>query len=113
MLVDNCIFCKIIKGEIPCAKVYEDDKMLVFKDIEPKAKVHCLCIPKEHFALLEDMDETRALIVKRALQKIPSLKTTLGVEDGFRLVVNQGENAGQTVHHLHIHILGGEPLPWE
>ena len=111
--MNNCIFCKIIAGQIPSAKLYEDDEMIVIKDIEPKAKVHCLCIPKEHFALLEDMDETRALIVKRALQKIPTLKTTLGVEDGFRLVVNQGENAGQTVHLLHIHILGGEPLPWE
>ncbi|MBR7100640.1 MAG: HIT domain-containing protein [Clostridia bacterium] len=111
--MNNCIFCKIIAGQIPSAKLYEDDEMIVIKDIEPKAKVHCLCIPKEHFALLEGMDESRALIVKRALQKIPTLKTTLGVEDGFRLVVNQGENAGQTVHHLHIHILGGEPLPWE
>ena len=111
--MNNCIFCKIIAGQIPSAKLYEDDEMIIIKDIEPKAKVHCLCIPKEHFALLEDMDESRALIVKRALQKIPTLKTALGVEDGFRLVVNQGENAGQTVHHLHIHILGGEPLPWE
>ncbi|MBQ9081768.1 MAG: HIT domain-containing protein [Clostridia bacterium] len=111
--MDNCVFCKIIAGQIPSAKLYEDDELIVIKDIAPRAKVHCLCIPKEHFALLEDMDESRALIVKRALQKIPALKKELGVADGFRLVVNQGENAGQTVHHLHIHILGGEPLPWE
>ena len=111
--MNNCIFCKIIAGEIPSAKVYEDEEIIIIKDIEPKAKVHLLCIPKQHFALLEDMDGAQAKIVKRALQKIPALKKELGVEDGFRLVVNQGENAGQTVHHLHIHILGGEPLPWE
>lgn len=110
---NNCIFCKIIAGEIPSAKLYEDDEIVVIKDIEPKAKVHCLCIPKEHFALLEEMDETRALIVKRALEKIPKLKKQLGVEKGFRLVVNQGADAGQSVPHLHIHILGGEILPWE
>lgn len=110
---NNCIFCKIIAGEIPSAKLYEDDEIVVIKDIEPKAKVHCLCIPKEHFALLEEMDESRALIVKRALEKIPKLKKQLGVEQGFRLVVNQGADAGQSVPHLHIHILGGETLPWE
>ncbi len=111
--MNDCVFCKIVAGEIPSQKLYEDEEMIVIRDIEPKAKVHCLCIPKEHFALLEEMDERRALIVKRALQKIPALKKTLGVEDGFRLVVNQGANAGQSVPHLHIHILGGEPLPWE
>lgn len=111
--MNNCIFCRIIAGEIPSAKLYEDDEIIVIKDVEPKAKVHCLCIPKEHFALLEEMDETRALIVGRALKKIPQLKKTLGVEQGFRLVVNQGADAGQSVPHLHIHILGGETLPWE
>lgn len=111
--MDNCIFCKIIAGEIPSAKLYEDDEMIVIKDVAPKAKVHCLCIPKMHFALLEEMDESRATIVKHALQKIPQLKEKLGVEKGFRLVVNQGADAGQSVPHLHIHILGGETLPWE
>lgn len=111
--MDNCIFCKIIAGEIPSAKLYEDDEIIVIKDVAPKAKVHLLCIPKEHFALLEEMNESRALIVKRALEKIPAHKKEFGVEDGFRLVLNQGENAGQTVPHLHIHILGGEPLDWE
>lgn len=109
----NCIFCKIIAGEIPSTKLYEDDELIVIKDVEPKAKVHLLCIPKDHFALLGEMDETRALIVKRALQKIPTLQKEFGLENGYRLVVNQGEAAGQSVHHLHIHILGGETLPWE
>lgn len=109
----DCVFCKIVAGEIPSAKLYEDEEMIVIKDIEPKAKVHCLCIPKDHFALLEEMDESRALVVKRMLEKIPALKEKLGVEKGFRLVVNQGADAGQSVPHLHIHVLGGETLPWE
>lgn len=110
--MNNCIFCKIIKGEIPSAKVYEDDKMLVFKDIEPKAKVHLLAIGKEHFAYLSEMDENRAELVKYMLTKIPQIAKENGCENGYRLVINQGENAGQTVFHLHIHILGGQTLDW-
>lgn len=112
MLNDNCIFCKIIKGEIPSAKVYEDDKMLVFRDIEPKAKVHLLAIAKEHFKLLEEMDEKRAQLVKYILEKIPRIAKENGCTNGYRLIINQGEDAGQTVFHLHIHILGGESQPW-
>lgn len=112
MLNDNCIFCKIIKGEIPSSKVYEDEKMLVFKDIEPKAKVHLLAIGKEHFKLLSEMDEERAELVKYMLEKVPQIAKENGCENGYRLIINQGEDAGQTVFHLHIHILGGEPLPW-
>ncbi len=112
MLNDNCIFCKIIEGKIPSAKVYEDDKMLVFKDIEPKAKVHLLAIGKDHFKLLSEMDEERAELLKYMLLKIPQIAKANGLENGYRLVINQGEDAGQTVFHLHIHILGGEPLPW-
>ena len=112
MLNDNCIFCKIIKGEIPSQKVYEDDKMLVFKDIEPKAKIHLLAIGKEHFKLLSEMDAERAELVKYMLIKIPEIAKANGCENGYRLVINQGEDAGQTVFHLHIHILGGETLGW-
>ena len=111
--MENCIFCKIIAGEIPSAKVYEDDEILIFKDIAPIAKIHLLCVPKEHFAYLSEMDDARAALLGRTLKKIASLSNTLGLENGYRLVVNQGESAGQTVHHLHIHILGGETLPWE
>lgn len=113
MLKDDCLFCKIIRGEIPSAKVYEDDKMLVFKDIEPKAKVHLLAVPKDHFKLLSEMDEKRAELVKYMLEKIPQIAAENGCENGYRLVVNQGEDAGQSVFHLHIHILGGQTLPWE
>ena len=112
MLDKDCIFCKIIRGEIPSAKVYEDEKMLVFKDIEPKAKVHLLAIPKNHFKLLSDMDEERAEIVKYMLTKIPAIAKENGLENGYRLIINQGDDAGQTVFHLHIHILGGEALSW-
>lgn len=112
MLSDNCIFCKIIRGEIPSSKVYEDDKMLVFKDIEPKAKVHLLAIAKEHFKLLSEMDGERADLVKYMLEKIPQIAKENGCQNGYRLIINQGDDAGQTVFHLHIHILGGEPLPW-
>ena len=108
----NCVFCKILAGEIPSAKVYEDEKILVFKDIEPKAKVHLLAIPKDHFKLLSEMDKNRAELLKYMLEKIPQIAKENGCENGYRLVINQGDDAGQTVFHLHIHILGGEQLPW-
>lgn len=108
--MENCIFCKIVAGEIPSPRLYEDDKMIVIRDIEPKAKLHYLCIPKTHFALLSEMDNQRAEIVKHCFTVIPKLEKTLGLEDGYRVIINQGENGGQTVHHLHIHLLGGEKL---
>ncbi len=108
----NCIFCKIIDGAIPSSKVYEDDKMLVFKDIEPKAKIHLLAIGKDHFKLLSEMDGERAELLKYMLLKIPQIAVENGLSNGYRLIINQGEDAGQTVFHLHIHILGGETLPW-
>lgn len=108
--MENCIFCKIIKGEIPSKRLYEDDEMILIRDVAPKAKLHYLCIPKTHFALLAEMDDERAAVVARCLQKVASLEKTLGLQDGYRVIVNQGKNGGQTVHHLHIHLLGGEEL---
>ncbi len=113
MLKDDCLFCRIIRGEVPSSKVYEDEKMLVFRDIAPKAKVHLLAVPKDHFRLLSEMDGERAELVKYMLTKIPVIAAQNGCENGYRLIVNQGEDAGQTVFHLHIHILGGENLPWD
>ena len=110
MLNDNCIFCKIIKGEIPSSKVYEDDKMCVFKDLEPKAKTHLLAVPKTHFKLLSEMGKEESEILAYMLTKIPSIAAANGCNNGYRLIVNQGDDAGQTVFHLHIHILGGEHL---
>ena len=110
--MNDCIFCKIVAGEIPCRKKYEDEEVIIFEDIEPKAKIHLLCVPKEHFAYLSQLNEERAALLGRTLQKISSLAPTLGLKDGYRLIINQGENGGQTVHHLHIHIMGGEVLPF-
>lgn len=108
----DCLFCKIIDGKIPSVKVYEDEKMLVFKDIEPKAKVHLLAVAKDHFKLLSEMNGEQAELVKYMLTKIPQIAAENGCENGYRLVINQGEDAGQTVFHLHIHILGGQTLDW-
>ena len=79
--MENCIFCKIIRGEIPSARYYEDDDMIVIKDIEPKAKLHYLCIPKEHFALLSEMDDKKAELLKRCFEKIAALQEKLGLEE--------------------------------
>lgn len=108
--MENCIFCKIIKGDIPSPRLYEDDEMIVIRDIEPKAKLHYLCIPKTHFALLSEMDERKAETLKYCFEKIAELAPELGLAEGYRVIINQGENGGQTVHHLHIHLLGGEKL---
>ncbi len=108
--MENCIFCKIIAGEIPSPRLYEDEKMIVIKDIEPKAKLHYLCIPKTHFALLSEMDEQKAELVKHCFTVIPKIEKELGLEGGYRVIINQGKNGGQTVPHLHIHLLGGELL---
>ena len=108
--MENCIFCQIINGEIPSPRVYEDDEMIVIRDIAPKAKLHYLCIPKTHFVLLSEMDEEKSEIVKHCFQTIAKIHKDLGLEEGYRVIINQGENGGQTVHHLHIHLLGGEKL---
>ena len=110
MLDEKCVFCGIIKGNIPSAKVYEDDKMCVFKDLEPKAKVHLLAVPKTHFKLLSEMGEEESAILAYMLAKIPQIAEENGCTNGYRLIINQGDDAGQTVFHLHIHILGGEKL---
>lgn len=108
--MEDCIFCKIVKGEIPSPRLYEDEDMIVIRDIEPKAKLHYLCIPKTHFALFSELDEEKSEIVKRCFAKIGEIYPRLGLENGYRVIVNQGEDGGQTVHHLHIHLLGGEKL---
>jgi diadenosine tetraphosphate (Ap4A) HIT family hydrolase len=110
--MENCLFCKIIAGEIPATKMYEDNDMIIIKDIDPKAKNHFLCIPKSHFKLLADMTEEQSEQVRKCLKKIPTLEKELGLENGYRLVINQGDDAGQTVLHLHIHILSGQKMGW-
>lgn len=106
----NCIFCKIIAGEIPSDKVYEDEDILAFRDVAPQAPTHVLVVPKSHFATLAEMDASQAELLKKCFVKIPSIAESLGLGNGYRLIVNQGKDAGQTVFHLHIHILGGRDM---
>ena len=105
-----CIFCKIIAGQIPSTFLYNDDKMVIIKDIEPKAELHYLAIPTQHYALIADANAEQLADLSYILGKIAELKDSLGLKDGYRLIVNQGEAAGQTVHHLHIHVMGGQNL---
>ena len=107
---NNCVFCKIIAGEIPSPRLYEDENMIMIRDVEPKAKYHYLCIPKEHFPYLTDLDGKRAETLKECFLKIAEKKDSLGLSGGYRVIINQGDDAGQTVNHLHIHLLGGEKL---
>jgi histidine triad (HIT) family protein len=109
--MNDCIFCKIRDGVIPSPKVYEDELMFIISDISPKAKRHYLMIPKKHYAFLSDMTDDDAVDLARCLKKLPSLAGKLGLEGGYRVIINQGGDAGQTVFHLHVHILGGEALP--
>lgn len=106
----DCIFCRIIAGEIPSAKLYEDDDMIVIKDISPQAKVHLLLIPKQHYADIVEMSDEQAATLGKCIKKLSTLADTLGLQDGFRLVSNKGENGRQSVGHLHIHVIGGEKL---
>ena len=112
--MEDCIFCKIINGEIPSNFVYQDEDFVIFKDINPKAKLHYLAVPRKHFALLSEMNQEDEVLIGRILAKIPTLQNILGLEEGYRLIINQkgekGNNAEQEVMHLHIHILGGEKL---
>lgn len=111
--MNDCIFCKISKGEIPSKKVYEDDKVFVFHDINPEAPVHVLVIPKEHIASANNIDETNSDIMAHIFLVIHKIVRELGIaEDGYRIVNNCGEDGGQTVNHLHFHILGGRSLKW-
>lgn len=111
--MDDCLFCKFAKGEIPVNKVYEDEDFIVIRDINPQAKNHFLAIPKTHFKLLSEMTEGDAERLKRILKKIPTLEKELELKNGYRLVINQGDDAGQTVPHLHIHILSGQKMGWQ
>ncbi len=111
--MDDCLFCKFAKGEIPVNKVYEDEDFIVIRDINPQAKNHFLAIPKTHFKLLSEMTEDDAERLKRILKKIPTLEKELELTNGYRLVINQGDDAGQTVPHLHIHILSGQKMGWQ
>ena len=108
--MDDCIFCKIIAGEIPSKKLYEDELCLAFYDIQPLAPQHFLVIPKEHIASAAQLGTENASVVGHIFAVIAKLTTELGFADGFRVVTNCGADAGQTVRHLHFHVLGGRTL---
>jgi len=107
----GCIFCRIVAGEIPSRKAYENEEVLVFHDIAPWAPVHVLAIPKEHVATLYDVEERHAPLLGRIMALAPRLMRDLGVTNGFRTLVNTGADGMQEVQHLHVHVMGG-PRPW-
>lgn len=109
MIKDDCIFCKIAAGEIPSDKVYEDDKVIAFKDLSPMMPVHVLIVPKDHYQGL--CDEIPNDLLGHAMNKVKTVAELCGIaESGYRVVINTGDDAGQVVHHLHVHVLGGEPM---
>ena len=110
----DCIFCKIIAGEIPSQKVYEDETVYAFKDINPMGPVHVLIVPKQHIASVNEVTAENSAVIAHIYEVASQLAKELGVaEDGYRIVTNCGKNAGQTVFHLHFHLLGGTPLKIE
>jgi len=110
MLKDNCIFCKIIKGEIPSTKLFENDDMIIIKDLNPQAEVHYLLIPKDHYSNIIEMTYEQSIVLARCIKTLSTLVDQLGLNNGFRLVSNKGDDGCQSVGHLHIHILGGQKL---
>lgn len=109
----NCIFCKIVNGEIPAKKVYEDEKVLAFHDINPQAPFHILVIPKKHISTLLELDERDKELIGHIYSVINRVARDLGFDErGFRVVTNCKEEAGQTVFHIHFHVLAGRPMDW-
>jgi len=110
----DCIFCKIVKKEIPAVIDYEDEEIMVFRDLDPKAPVHVLIIPKTHIESLDDLDgsEEQSALIGRMMCKIHEIAVLLGLQNGYRVVNNCGEDALQTVKHIHFHLLGGRKMGW-
>ena len=111
--MENCLFCKIVAGVIPSTKVYEDELVLAFRDIAPQAPVHVLVIPKTHIPSVDGITGENSPLVAHIFEVIPAIAKTEGLEQGYRVVSNCGAHAGQTVPHLHFHILGGKELALE
>ncbi len=111
--MNDCLFCKIVAGIIPSAKVYEDETVLAFRDIAPQAPTHILVIPKAHIGSMSEVNAENAPLVAHCLEVAAKVAAAEGLTDGYRVVSNCGEDAGQTVQHLHFHILGGKKLALE
>ena len=108
----DCLFCKIIAGDIPCSKVYEDDSVFAFNDIDPQAPVHVLIIPKEHIASADDVNEANSAVIAHIFEVAAKIAKEKGLADGYRIVNNCGDRAGQTVKHIHFHLMGGRDFTW-
>ena len=108
--MSDCLFCKIIAGEIPSTKVYEDEKVYAFRDMNPQAPVHVIVVPKMHIASANEITEENADCVAACFQAMPKIAKAEGLEDGYRIINNCGAAAGQTVMHLHFHLVGGRNL---
>ena len=109
--MSDCLFCKIVAGEIPGDMVYEDDKVVAFKDINPKAEVHLLVIPREHIASLNELTPEHDALLAHMMRVIPQLAKSQGLDEGFRTIINTGKGGGQIIFHLHMHLMGGKDLP--
>lgn len=108
----DCLFCKIINGEIPSNKVYEDDTVFAFRDIAPQAPTHILIIPKQHIKSATEIDESNSAVISHIFEVAAKIAKQEGLDDGFRIVNNCGDIAGQTVKHLHFHLMGGREFTW-
>lgn len=108
--MSECLFCKIIAGDIPSTKVYEDEQVLAFRDISPQAPTHILVIPKQHIAAVSEINAENSAAVSHIFEVIARIAKEEKLDSGYRVVSNCGNDAGQTVHHLHFHILGGKQL---
>ena len=110
---NDCLFCKIVEKKIPADIVYESENIIAFKDIEPKAPIHCLIIPKKHISTINDIDGSNSNIIGLMYEAAAQLARTLNVnKDGYRVVMNCNSNGGQTVYHVHLHFLAGRRLSW-
>jgi len=110
---NDCLFCKIVEKKIPADIVYESEDIIAFKDIEPKAPIHCLIIPKKHISTINDIDGSNSNIIGLMYEAAAQLARTLNVDkDGYRVVMNCNSNGGQTVYHIHLHFLAGRQLSW-
>jgi histidine triad (HIT) family protein len=107
----DCLFCKIIAGDIPADKVFEDDQVVVFKDIYPKADVHLLMVPRAHIASLDNLDESHDGVMAHMMRLLPKIAKQQGLDTGFRTIINTGPGGGQEIYHLHLHLMGGSHLP--
>ncbi|HKJ76008.1 MAG TPA: histidine triad nucleotide-binding protein [Gammaproteobacteria bacterium] len=109
--MSDCIFCKIVAGEIPADIVHQDEEVIVFRDINPKADVHLLLVPRAHVASLDELTAEHDALVARMMRMLPQLAREQGLDRGYRTIINTGPGGGQEVPHLHIHLLGGGRLP--